>query len=384
MPLPPWLIVTGDFTPLGGMDRANYALAKYLASREGAEVRLVAHRVWADLEALPSVQVHRALRPRGSHLLGIPFLASLGRQWARKLSSRGGRVVVNGGNCSWGDVNWVHYVHAAWNPEVAGSTSPLRRLKGAMHSAYSLRSERRALRSARVIVTNSDRTRDDVIRHFNVAPQRVHRVYYGSDPEQFSLITPEERILAKTQFGWHDDRPIVAFVGALGDQRKGFDTLFEAWKILSADPGWQARLVVAGAGASLPDWRTRAQAAGFADSIEFLGFREDVPHVLAACDVLVSPTRYEAYGLNVQEALCRGLPAIVTATAGVAERYPDSLRSLLLPDPDNPSDLAERLRSWKADRVSIQERIGPLGQSLRERTWNQCAAEFVSLVEGSD
>ena len=43
--------------------------------------------------------------------------------------------------------------------------------------------------------------------------------------------------------------------------------------------------------------------------------------------VLVSAPRHEAYGLNVQEAHCRGLPDLVSASAGVAERYPLSRRS---------------------------------------------------------
>lgn len=384
MTSPPWLIVTGDFTPLGGMDRANYALASYLAGREGAEVHLVAHRVWPDLAAQASVQVHHAFRPKGSHLLGIPFLSSLGRTWAGRLSRRGGRVVVNGGNCQWGDVNWVHYVHAAWTPDSSGTSTRLRRLKGSLHAAYSLRSERKALQSARVIVANSDRTRADLITKFNIPAERVHTVYYGSDPDRFGLITPHERNAAKTQFGWLDDRLTVAFVGALGDHRKGFDTLFNAWKLLNADPSWQGRLVVAGAGASLPYWRTRAALEGLGDCIEFLGFRDDVAKLLAACDLLVSPTRYEAYGLNVQEALCRGLPAIVSATAGVAERYPKSLSCLLLPDPNDTADLAERLRSWNQNHESIHSLVGPLGQSLRERTWSDCAAEFVAIVERPD
>jgi len=82
------------------------------------------------------------------------------------------------------------------------------------------------------------------------------------------------------------------------------------------DPGWDARLVVVGTGASLPSWRARTVEEGLGDSITFLGFRNDVPDVLAACDLLVSPTRYEAYGLNVQEALCTGLPAIVQRRGG--------------------------------------------------------------------
>ena len=42
-------------------------------------------------------------------------------------------------------------------------------------------------------------------------------------------------------------------------------------------------------------------------------FAADVAPVIAAADVLVHPARYEAYGLGVHEALCRGLPAIVSA-----------------------------------------------------------------------
>jgi glycosyltransferase involved in cell wall biosynthesis len=66
-----------------------------------------------------------------------------------------------------------------------------------------------------------------------------------------------------------------------------------------------------------------------------LGYREDVATILAASDLLASPTRYEAYGLNVHEAICRGVPALVSRSAGVAERYPPELRSWLLDDPDD-------------------------------------------------
>ena len=378
---PPWLVVTGDFTPLGGMDRANHALAIYLAGREGAEVHLVTHRAWHDLQAQPSVQIHRALRPRGSHLLGIPFLATSGRRWAQRLSRRGGRVVVNGGNCRWGDVNWVHYVHAAWTPRASGPSGLIRRLKGQFHRAYALKTERDALRSARLIVTNSERTRVDVIERLGIAPERVHTIYYGSDPDTFGLITSRERQEAKAKFAWLDDRPVVAFVGALGDHRKGFDTLFNAWKHLAADPTWRARLIVAGAGGSLPHWQAQAAREKLDHSIEFLGFRDDIPTLLAACDVLVSPTRYEAYGLNVQEALCRGLPAIVAANAGVAERYPSALQSLLLPDPENVIDLADRLRNWQATQKSLQDDVGRFSELLRHRSWNQCASEIVNLTE---
>ena len=85
----PWLLVSGDFTPLGGMDRANHALASYLAG-EGAEVHLVTHRAWPDLEARPGVTVHRVPRPLGSHLLGQSLLDHAGRRRARAAGARRG------------------------------------------------------------------------------------------------------------------------------------------------------------------------------------------------------------------------------------------------------------------------------------------------------
>ena len=62
-----WVLVAGDFTPFGGMDRANLALAQYLADR-GA-VHLVTHRAWDVLAAHPNVVVHWVPRPFGGTCL---------------------------------------------------------------------------------------------------------------------------------------------------------------------------------------------------------------------------------------------------------------------------------------------------------------------------
>jgi glycosyltransferase involved in cell wall biosynthesis len=375
----PWVLVTGDFTPLGGMDCANHALALYLARRADTEVHLVTHRAWDDLTALPSVRLHRVQRPRGSHWLGMPLLARAGRRWAGRLTARGARVVVNGGNCAWADVNWVHYVHAAWALRPGGGLA--RRAKAMAFHHYARCAERACVRQARSLIANSEQTRTALVERLGVPAERVRTVYYGIDAERFRPPTDAERVGARARLGWVDDRPAVAFVGALGDQRKGFDTLFEAWRLLGRDTSWDARLVVVGAGASLAAWQARAAEMHQAQSVQFLGFRSDIPAVLAACDLLVSPTRYEAYGLNVQEALCCGLPALVSASAGVAERYPPELHGLLLPDPDDAPALAARMRSWRDARAAYRARVAPLGQALRARTWDRCAADIVDWVD---
>lgn len=374
----PWLLVAGDLTPLGGMDTANHALARYLASR-GAEVHVVTHRAWPDLRDLPSLTVHDVWRPFDRHVLGSPLLSRAGRQLWRRLRTRGGRAVVNGGNCRMAAANWVHYVHAAYTPAVAGASA--RCAKGWLTHRRDLTAEREALRAARVVICNSRRTARDVIERVGVDEARVAVVYYGTDAGRFPPITPGERAEGRALLGASHDRPLVGFVGALGDRRKAFDTLFATWVALCGRPDWDADLVVVGSGGELDAWRARARDVGLGSRIAFLGFRPDVPQILAGLDALVHPARYEAYGLSVQEALCRGLPALVSASAGVAERYPEDLRDLLIDDPDSVGELEERLWRWRARADGYRTLVTPLSASLRARSWDVMSGEIASLVE---
>lgn len=372
----PWLIVAGDLTPLGGMDVANHALARHLAAG-GAEVHLVTHRAWDDLVTMPGVMLHQVSRPWRSHLLGSPFLARAGRREWRRLSPRRPHAVVNGGNCRLPGANWVHYLHAAYAPDTVH-----RRAKARLARRLDLARERAALREARVIICNSRRTRNDVAERLGVPNNRLEVIYYGSDPSLYAQAGVDERRSARRAIGG-GDRPLVGFVGALGDRRKGFDTLFAAWQDLCARRDWDADLVVIGGGVELPRWQAKARSAGLDRRMIFLGFRTDVPAILAALDLLVHPARYEAYGLSVHEAICRGVPAIVSASAGVAEKYTPALGDLLLQDPNNPGELVDRFRAWRQNAEGYRTRVATLAMELRARTWDHMAAQMVSCIERS-
>jgi glycosyltransferase involved in cell wall biosynthesis len=369
-----WVIVTGDVGPSGGQDKANLALARFLASR-GDDVHLVAHHVDPGLAVAPGVVVHRVPLPLGSRRAGGPRLDRAGRAVAARVG--GARVVANGGSCVWPDVNWVHLVHAAWLPR--SGAPPLAAAWLRLARAFDVSQEARALRAARVLVANSLRTRDDLVARLGIPAGRVRVQYLGADPATFGPVGAAERAAARERLGV-GDRPVVAFVGALGhDGRKGFDTLLDAWARL-ARGGLEAVLLAAGGGA-LRRWRRHADELGLARSVRLLGATDRIPELLAASDLLVSPARYEPYGLNVQEALCRGVPALVTASAGVAERYPPALRDLLIPEADDTGDLAARIRSCLA-RIEVHRTAAErLGAELRAHTWERMAADLVRTIE---
>ncbi len=374
----PYLMVSGDFVRTGGMDVANYWLARHLADR-GHEVHLVAHRVADDLAKRENIQFHRVIKPLGSSLLGEPMLDRAGRYWASFVARRGGNVLANGGNCRLKGINWVHYVHAAYQPIIKGS--PARRLKSIVERRQYLANERRALSNSKLIIANSARTRSDIVARLAVRPDRVRTVYYGADPDAFHPRTRDAQERSRAKLGVSEGGPLVLFVGSMADDRKGFSSLLEAWRRLCADPGWDAQLAVAGTVSGTGS--VRASHAAIRPRVHFLGFRHDIPQVLAACDLLVSPARYEAYGLAVHEALCSGVPAFVSASAGVAERYPANLSHMLLPNPEDAADISYRLRQWRTCVDQYRAATSEFGRQLRSRTWDHACAEMVELIEAA-
>ncbi len=379
--LAPWVLVSAGFHQHGGQSKANAALADYLLE-QGRAVHLVAHDTDPIFTAAPRCTVHRVPRPLGADLLGVFRLRSRGRIVARRVLAElpSARVVVNGGCCTWADINWVHYVHAGWRQ--ASPNLPYRaRLKEAIAGCLFRQQEKQALRSARLVITNSDQTRRLVIDRFGLNPDSVRTVYLGSEPS-WTPATDAERTTARTALGQPADRPIVLFVGGLGhDDRKGFDVLWSAWSELCKSPEWNADLYVAGGGAALAHWQTRSTAAGLDGRIRFLGFTDKVRELLAAADLLVSPVRYEPFGLNVQEAICRGVPALVGARAGVVELYPPELSEMILPDAENVGDLAARLRNWRSDIDGWRQRFARLSATMRHRTWRDTAVDIVAVAE---
>jgi glycosyltransferase involved in cell wall biosynthesis len=370
----PYAIVAGDFVKTGGMDRCNYALADYLA-RRGNPVELVGHRAAPELLARAEVRFRRVPKPFDSYVLGEPFLDRLGRIALARARSRGAVTVVNGGNCVAPGLNWVHYVHAGYPLLPALTPRAARRW---LVAARARRFERAALGRAELVVANSKATRRELVELVGVPPERVSVVYLAVDASVFRPASADEiaRTRRELELG---ERPLLAFVGPLTDPRKGFDTLLDAVRLLAKDPSWDVTLLAIGAGASVlaPLLAEPALKA----RVKLLGFRRDVPRILAAADGLVAPARYEPYGLGVAEALACGLPTLVSARAGVAELYTPDLADFLLEEPESASELAGKLRRWRERLDEQRSRIEALSARVRGRGWDDMAADMVTLAE---
>jgi glycosyltransferase involved in cell wall biosynthesis len=385
-----YLIVAGDFVRTGGMDRANLALAEYLAknSPSGSKIHLLGHRFSESLRKFPNIQNHSVPKPLNSNWLGEPLLNHGSQSFIRKIrQNHDPCVIVNGGNslskhCS---INWVHYVHAAWQPSFmkVPKRSVLSDFKNRISQNTSLRHERIAFTQAPLIIANSNLTKSHISNLYQIDPARIQVVYYGTDQNEFTPVTILERESARCDLKIERNRPVVVFVGALGDSRKGFDILYDAWKILARKSDWDALLLVIGTGKLVSYYQELQRSGCCSQSIRFLGFRKDVCQILAGSDLLVSPTRYEAYGLNVHEALCRNIPVLVSESAGVAERLflGDSQaddHDMTLPVGIDATDLADKLIYWRENQTQYSVKAARYGQMLRENSWDTQMKSLIS------
>jgi glycosyltransferase involved in cell wall biosynthesis len=93
--------------------------------------------------------------------------------------------------------------------------------------------------------------------------------------------------------------------------------------------------------------------------------------------------RYEAYGLNVQEALCRGTAVMVSRDAGIVERFDDALTPAILPSNVTSEQLVAAMRVWAADVDGWRQRAASTAGRLRSRSWDDMAAEIVAAATGA-
>ena len=153
---------------------------------------------------------------------------------------------------------------------------------------------------------------------------------------------------------------VVIGTAAVLREGKGIDVLLRAFRrILEAEP--QTALAIAGDGPLASRLRAQAETLGVAGSVRWLGYREDVPALLASFDLFVHPTLFDALPTSVLEAMAAGLPVVASATGGIPEIITDGRDGLLVP-PGDDAALAKAVIRLLLHRSLLRE-IGAAGRA---------------------
>jgi len=253
--------------------------------------------------------------------------------------------------------------------------------------------ERTALELADAVIAVSHGTRDDVLRLFDVEPDRIHVIHNGIDADFFS---PDPTTDALERYGIDRTVPYVLFVGRITRQ-KGIVHLVRA--IAHLDPGIGVVLC-----AGQPDTpeigREMEEAVAAARAthpnvvwIPEMVSREAVRQLYSHAALFVCPSVYEPFGIINLEAMACERAVVATAVGGIPEVVVDGETGVLVPleldadDPMSPADpdrfardLASAVNRMMAD-PDLRARMGAAGRrrAVERFSWSSIADQTVAL-----
>lgn len=354
-------ILVKSFTLTGGMERYVVETCRRLAAR-GHRLDIYARE--ADPALLGDMRFYRV--PARFSFSSVLAAVSFARETARMLEGQGYDLVHSHEKGCGQDLETIHCFSYK---EGLKKYSLLRRIDQkylSLRGALYLWLERRQMKTPWLIAV-SGAVGDDILRQYG-RDAKVVLISPGVDLEAFQPKNLAlKRAAAREAEGFRSDQLVVLFVGS-EFRRKGLDRLIRA-----IGPGMQ--LLVVGRGDELSYHRRLVAQYGLEEQVRFVGLTSEVLPCYAAADVVVLPSRSEAFGMSILEGMACGLPVIVSANSGVASLISHGENGCLLHDAAELSALLQQLLSQK-DR----QRLGQFARvSAENHSWDQVADAHEAL-----
>jgi glycosyltransferase involved in cell wall biosynthesis len=228
----------------------------------------------------------------------------------------------------------------------------------------------RFVRAATRVIADSEATRRDVLRHYNLPPDKVRVVHLGVEPMFRPLDPAQARALVSVRQRLAE--PYILFVGTL-EPRKNLTGLLAAYRRLVQERVEAPRLAIAGA----PGWLyeevyRQVRTWGLGERVSFLGRvpDADLPPLYSAAAAFAYPSLYEGFGLPPLEALACGAPVVCSNRSSLPEVVGDAA---LLVDPTNHGALATALGRL-LDDAALRQQLRARGLArAAEFTWERAA-----------
>lgn len=212
------------------------------------------------------------------------------------------------------------------------------------------------------VVAISEVIRRNLLATHPLRPEQVSVVHHGVDLSQFA---PEaiDRSQVRQELGLTPEHLVLGMVGRVQVSKGYLEFLAMARQIAAEIP--QARFLLAGEAsrgeaseaemilAKIHEWQLEKV-------VRHLGFRRDVPRLLAAMDIFVFPSHAEAFGLALIEAMAMAKPVVASNCDGVLDIVIDQQTGLMVP-PRHVEALSQAVRSLARD-AGLRLAIGRRGR----------------------
>ena len=235
------------------------------------------------------------------------------------------------------------------------------------------------VKNHRQIIAISNSVKKQLIQFYHIREDRINIVYHGVNLKRFDRLNKDlckEQLMKRFNFQLCDT--LLCFV-ANGYDIKGLDLVFKAIAKIRDD---KVKLLIVGEDLFKKNkYKKMADCLGISQQVYFVGSTETVWEYMLGSDMFVFPTRMDAFGMVILEAMACELPIITTYMAGAAELLKHQDSAMLLENPEDYRLLAKYIQQLRGDKI-LSETIAMRARSISEQyTWDRIAEQHVVIFE---
>ncbi len=227
-----------------------------------------------------------------------------------------------------------------------------------------------AIKNASNIIAVSESTKRDLVKFYGVGEKKITVIHHGFEsPNDQKLQATSYKLPAK----------YILFLSTI-QPRKNLQGLIEAFKDLKTEnPEISHKLVVVGR----PGWKYQKilkYIDSYKDIVLYLGHVSDKERfsILSKADLLVLPSFYEGFGMQILEAFEAGTPV---ATSNVSSMPEVAKEAAIYFNPHNAAEIKNSIKAVLLDK-SLADRLRQKGcERLKEFSWEKCASQTLDLIK---
>jgi glycosyltransferase involved in cell wall biosynthesis len=218
------------------------------------------------------------------------------------------------------------------------------------------------------IITGSHNAAESVGREFHLQPGAITVIYDGVDVDMFRPLETKR------------EKGKILFVGNSDDRNKGAQYLLEALARLQHTRDFHLTVVDRDIAWLVP---ALTRKFGLSSRVHVTGriSREELVQHYNTCELLVSPSLYEGFGLPAAEAMACGTPVIATTAGAFPEVIEDGVSGILVAPGD--SEALASVMERVLDDADLQRQLGREGRRriVDRFSWRQTAVQTLALYQ---
>jgi len=240
---------------------------------------------------------------------------------------------------------------------------------------------RMAAQKAKIILTPSEFSKKEVLKHYQVEPEKVFNVPLAAD-ESFKQITDQNK-LAEVKNKYQIKDKFIFYVGSIFNRRHLPETIKAFGRLAPKLPNYQ--FLIVGANHTSPfiniDGLIR-QANKQLNRPAILRqdylTGQDLAALYSAADLLVWLSDYEGFGLPILESMACGTPVVTSPVASIPEVAGQA--AIYVQDNSNIDEISEAIYRGLTDQQLRQDLIKRGLTQAKKFSWQRCARKTLDAL----